>query len=102
MTDLTRRQTDWLDFIRQFIDDRGFAPTRREFADHFGVSPNGAQHAILTLERKGWLRRAPGTARGVKPPPMLNPGCFAAGAPNGRRVPPDPPKIPLDPPKILN
>ena len=55
-----------LDFIDYSIDVLGFPPTRAEIARNFGWrSPNAANDALLSLERKGRVRLIPAIARGV-------------------------------------
>ena len=56
--DLTQRQREVLDFLKNFIRKRGFPPTLREIASHLGVKgPRGPQKAVQILERKGYVRR---------------------------------------------
>ena len=56
--DLTQRQREVLDFLKNFLRKRGFPPTLREIASHLGVKgPRGPQKAVQILERKGYVRR---------------------------------------------
>ena len=65
--DLTVRQTEILDFIRQTVRNTGMPPTRAEIATTFGFkSPNAAEEHLRALERKGTLTIASGTARGIQ------------------------------------
>ncbi|MEI9479120.1 MAG: transcriptional repressor LexA [Deltaproteobacteria bacterium] len=65
--ELTRRQKEVLDFLKNFIMGRGFPPTLREIASHLGVKgPKGPQKALRILERKGYLRRVPGGSRALE------------------------------------
>lgn len=51
-----QRQT--LEFLRQFLADRGYAPTLKEIADHIGVKSVSTAHFHLErLEQKGFIRR---------------------------------------------
>ena len=65
--ELTRRQKEVLDFLKDFVMGRGFPPTLREIASHLGVKgPKGPQKALRILERKGYLRRVPGGSRALE------------------------------------
>ena len=65
--ELTRRQKEVLDFLKDFVMERGFPPTLREIASHLGVKgPKGPQKALRILERKGYLRRVPGGSRALE------------------------------------
>ncbi len=65
--ELTRRQKEVLDFLKNFVMGRGFPPTLREIASHLGVKgPRGPQKALRILERKGYLRRVPGGSRAME------------------------------------
>ena len=35
---LTKKQSEVLDFIREHLEEHGYAPSYREIADHFGLS----------------------------------------------------------------
>jgi repressor LexA len=63
---LTDKQQAILTFIEAATDRHGRPPTVREIADHFGYrSPRAVSDHLDALERKGALRRQPGTARGL-------------------------------------
>jgi repressor LexA len=65
--ELTQRQKEVLDFLKDFVMGRGFPPTLREIASHLGVKgPRGPQKALRILERKGYLRRVPGGSRAME------------------------------------
>lgn len=76
---LSPRQRQVLAFISERIKASGFPPTLREIAKEIGVqSTNGVSDHLISLERKGYLRRESTLARGiaiVDPDPQL----FAAG-----------------------
>src|SRR5262245_47362319 len=86
---LTERQHEIYEFIREKIDDRGYGPTVREIADRFKIkSPNGVMCHLKALEKKNFIVREGFAARaiqivGYKPGsvtlPML--GVVSAGAP---------------------
>ena len=54
MSTLTKKQTEVLDFIKQYISENGFSPSYREIADHFGLSSPATIHQhIQGLVEKG-------------------------------------------------
>ena len=64
---VTERQRDILNFIREFQQERGIAPTHREICDHFGFSSYGTVYKHLSLlEKKGLIRRDWNQKRGVE------------------------------------
>lgn len=64
---LTTRQREVLDFIREKIDSRGYGPTVREIGQHFEInSPNGVMCHLKALERKGILTREPNMSRAIQ------------------------------------
>ena len=64
---VTERQRDILNFIRDFQQKRGVAPTHREICDHFGFSSYGTVYKHLSLlEKKGLIRRDWNQKRGVE------------------------------------
>lgn len=67
MDGLTQPQSKCLDFIRAFLEEKGFPPTSREIQAHFGfASQNAAVNHIKALERKGFISRYPGQPRTIK------------------------------------
>lgn len=61
------RQQQILDYIRQYIDARGFAPTLKQIARAISVSSLATVHEHLqALEIKGLLIRKPGKARSIE------------------------------------
>lgn len=64
---LTKRQRQIYDFVRDFLDERGYAPSLEEIADHFGLSSVATVHEHLSnLETKGLLRRDPHRSRALE------------------------------------
>jgi repressor LexA len=62
---LTGRQQEVLAFIRQ--NSHLYGPSVREIAAGIGVkSPNGVVCHLKALERKGYVRRIKGKARGLE------------------------------------
>ena len=64
---LTERQQNVYDMIRDLIVSRGYGPTVREIGEHFGIkSPNGVMCHLRALERKGLIRRSPNKSRAIE------------------------------------
>jgi repressor LexA len=64
---LTERQRDVYDFIRDKIVNRGYGPTVREIGEHFHISsPNGVMCHLKALEKKGLIRRSPNKSRAIE------------------------------------
>jgi len=85
MEELTRRQNEILELIREHLHETGFPPTRAEICAHFGFSsPNAAEEHLRALARKGAIEMLPGASRGLR---ILQPdglpviGRVAAGSP---------------------
>jgi repressor LexA len=86
---LTDRQQEIYDFIRDKIEGRGYGPTVREIGLAFDIkSPNGVMCHLKALEKKGLIKREGFSARAIqlidhKTPgtglPLL--GVVAAGSP---------------------
>lgn len=88
-----KRQQQILDFIKQFIQSNGSAPTLRKIAEAIGVSSLATVHEHLqALEEKGLIKRKSGKVRAIElskgdvnlshegfEAPIL--GFIAAGAP---------------------
>jgi repressor LexA len=64
---LTKRQKEILDHIESFIEDRGYAPSFEEIAEHFGYSSLATVHEHLSnLERKGYIRKSYNESRSIE------------------------------------
>jgi len=62
-----RRQRQILDFITQYIQSNGSAPTLRQIADAIGVSSLATVHEHLsTLEEKDLIKRKAGRSRSIE------------------------------------
>ena len=65
--ELTARQKEVFDFLKDFLRERGFPPTLREIASHFGLrGPRAPQKTLNILERKGYIRKVPGGSRAIE------------------------------------
>jgi repressor LexA len=88
---LTKRQREILDFLNEFIQQHGYAPSLEEIGRRFGLSSLATVHKHLTnLQEKGFIKRAWNRSRSVEVVPtriggralelpLL--GYVAAGAP---------------------
>lgn len=85
MENLTARQAQVLDLLKQYIGDTGYPPTRADIARELGFkSANAAEEHLKALARKGAIEMIPGTSRGIRLPddaglPVI--GRVAAGSP---------------------
>ena len=91
MLPLTKRQREILDFLNEFIQQHGYAPSLEEIGRRFGLSSLATVHKHLTnLQEKGCIKRAWNRSRSVEMVttrtggravelPML--GYVAAGSP---------------------
>ena len=67
MKELTARQAEILQLIRDTIEETGFPPTRAEIARILGfASANAAEEHLKALARKGAIELMEGTARGIR------------------------------------
>jgi len=89
---LTKRQRQILDFITEFKNKNGYAPSFREIGENFGLTSTATIHAhIKSLERKGFVKFDFNSPRSVEiVPESLNlseayllelSGLIAAGEP---------------------
>ncbi len=64
---LTARQGEVYNFIRERIRARGYGPTVREIGTQFKIrSPNGVMCHLKALERKGFIRREANMSRAIE------------------------------------
>jgi repressor LexA len=67
MEELTARQEEILQTIRDFIEENGYPPTRAEIAEMLGFrSVNAAEDHLKALERKGYIEIQAGASRGLR------------------------------------
>ncbi len=66
MKNLTKRQAEIFNYIKEEIENNGYPPTRSEISKTFGFrSPNAAEEHLRALKKKGVLDLAAGTSRGI-------------------------------------
>jgi repressor LexA len=82
---LTKRQSDILGFIQKVLLNNGYPPTLREIAAHFKIkSSRTVFDHVVSLEKKGYVKRDRGKNRGlriVKMPGLPLLGEISAGSP---------------------
>jgi repressor LexA len=64
---ITARQREIFEFLREKIVARGYGPTVREIGQHFGItSPNGVMCHLKALEKKGLISREAFMSRAIQ------------------------------------
>jgi repressor LexA len=64
---LTKRQREILDYLQDFIQHHGYAPSLEEIGRRFGLSSLATVHKHLTnLQEKGFIKRAWNRSRSVE------------------------------------
>ena len=61
--------------MKSYLQVKGFPPTLREIASHFGLrGPKAPQKTLQILEKKGYIRRVPGGSRAIEMliPPLVH------------------------------
>ncbi|MBT7276493.1 MAG: transcriptional repressor LexA [Woeseiaceae bacterium] len=67
MKQITPRQYQVLEMVRDFITEYGIPPTRMEIANDLGFkSPNAAEEHLRALQRKGVIELLAGSSRGIR------------------------------------
>lgn len=67
MKELTLRQQQVYDLVREHISQTGMPPTRAEIASSLGFrSPNAAEEHLKALARKGVIEIVSGASRGIR------------------------------------
>jgi len=67
MADISNARLRILNFIRNFLRDRGYAPTVRDIAKGCSIStPSVVQHHLNMLERQGYIYRDPQVFRSIR------------------------------------
>ncbi len=80
--ELSKTQEKVLNFLDDFVQERGYPPSLREIASQFGLKgPRAPQKTLSILEKKGYIRRAPGGSRTIE---ILNRGPGGRGGPTSQ------------------
>ena len=61
----TERQGQFLAYIHQYSIVNGCAPAEADMQRFFQITPPSVHSMMLTLERRGLIRRVPGQARSI-------------------------------------
>src|SRR3989344_8328578 len=80
----TERQGQFLAYIHQYSIVNGGAPAEADMQRFFQITPPSVHSMVLTLERRGFIRRVPGQARSIT---LMVP---SESLPPLKRVPPGP------------
>ena len=64
-TAYTERQGQFLAYIHQYSIVNGRAPAEADMQRFFQITPPSVHSMVLTLERRGLIRRFPGQARSI-------------------------------------
>jgi len=62
----TKLQGQYLAFIAAYVKLNRRAPAEADFQCYFDVTPPSVHNMILTLERRGLIKRTPGRSRSVE------------------------------------
>jgi len=64
---LTKRQKEILDYLHEYVEDHGYAPSFEEIARHFRFSSLATVHEHLeNLKRKGYIRKGYNESRSIE------------------------------------
>lgn len=61
----TARQGQFLAYIHHYSMVNGCAPAEADMQRFFQITPPSVHSMVLTLERRGFIRRVPGQARSI-------------------------------------
>lgn len=62
---LTVKQKKYLEYIQQYLGEKGESPTFKEIGAKFEVSWQTARKYVRKLEDRGWLTYMPGAQRSI-------------------------------------
>lgn len=66
MSKLTSRQQQTYNFVVDYLNQHVYAPTLQEIAAYLEIRGNlGVLRHLTALEKKGYIRRTPGSSRGI-------------------------------------
>src|SRR5688572_26463366 len=67
MKELSQKQSDILEFLRRFIDERDYPPSIRDIQDGCAISSTSVvDYNLRKLEEKGHIRRDREISRGIE------------------------------------
>ncbi|MBC8041226.1 MAG: hypothetical protein H7Y06_11835 [Opitutaceae bacterium] len=76
----TPTQRAYLDYIAAYLHAHRCAPSEADMQHHFGVTAPGVHSMVLTLERRGFIRRISGQARSITLVPIADASAPLASA----------------------
>jgi Mn-dependent DtxR family transcriptional regulator len=62
----TATQGQYLAFIYYYTKIHGVPPAEADMQRYFRVSPPSVHHMIVTLEKRGFIKRTPGSSRSIQ------------------------------------
>jgi DNA-binding MarR family transcriptional regulator len=62
----TETQGQYLAFIYYYTKIHGVSPAEADLQRYFNVSPPSIHNMVVTLEKRGFIRRTPGAARSIQ------------------------------------
>src|SRR4030042_2513737 len=63
---LTKRQKDILEFLKEYIDKHGYAPSIKEISNNFdSLGPASISRHLDNLDKKGFIRKDPKRSRSI-------------------------------------
>lgn len=65
MKEISKRQRQVLNFVRSYINQRGYPPAMSEIADFLGIYVSSVFAHLGALEKKGYIERVPGKPRTI-------------------------------------
>jgi len=67
MAFLTKKQKGIYDYLKEYIGDKGYAPSIQEICEYFGTTSLSTMHKqLVTLENKGFIKRTPNMKRAIE------------------------------------
>ncbi len=64
--EFTQLQGQYLAFVVAYVKLNRRAPAEADFQRYFNVTPPSVHNMILTLERRGLIKRTPGGSRSIE------------------------------------
>ena len=65
MKNLTQRQSEILQFIKEFLTEKHYSPSIREIASYYSITPKGAYDHVKALEKKGYIAVSHNKSRSI-------------------------------------
>lgn len=62
---LTERQREIMDYIKEYYAEYGTTPTQGKIAKEFDIAQATIAKHLASIERRGWIQRARGLKNGM-------------------------------------